>query len=127
MEAVRAGSAAPATRGCWCGEKDLQPYSPDYGVCAACGTLVPRTDTAEPPDDHDLFRRTRTDIPEVGMHWLQVLLRYKLPPAQVLEFGPAHGGLMALLRWAGYEAHARELDPRGADPNSTKCRRDRWT
>ncbi len=45
------------------------------------------------------------------MHWLRTLLRYKLPPSHVLELGSGHGGFVALLRWAGYEAAGLELSP----------------
>ncbi len=123
---------APA---CWCGEKRLQPYSPEYALCTTCGTLVTRAgltaaEIAVHDDDQafygkdywlshqtedlgnpDIIRRTRTDLPERCMHWLQTLLRYKPPPARVLEIGCAHGGFVALLNWTGYEATGLELSP----------------
>jgi SAM-dependent methyltransferase len=45
------------------------------------------------------------------MHWLRTMLRFKPPPARVLEIGCAHGGFVALLRWAGYDALGLELSP----------------
>jgi SAM-dependent methyltransferase len=39
------------------------------------------------------------------------MLKYKIPPAHVLELGAAHGGFVWLLRLAGYEATGVELSP----------------
>lgn len=131
-ETAGTGAAGPV---CWCGETNLRPYSPEYALCATCGTLVTRVgltaaEIAVRDDDRafygkdywlghqtedlgnpDIIRRTRTDLPERCMHWLQTLLRYKAPPARVLEIGCAHGGFVALLRWAGYDATGLELSP----------------
>jgi 2-polyprenyl-3-methyl-5-hydroxy-6-metoxy-1,4-benzoquinol methylase len=120
---------------CWCGARELAPYSPDYRRCEACGTLstaaMPSGDIARVRDDgHDLYghdywfghqsqdfgypdidQRARADLPERCMHWLRALLRYKLPPATVLEVGAAHGGFVALLRQAGFDATGLELSP----------------
>lgn len=135
MEATRRTGVTDAAPICWCGEKNLQPYSPAYALCATCGTLVARLGlTADEvtvrDDEHafygreywlshqtqelgipDIARRARVDLPERCMHWLQTLLRYKPPPARVLEVGCAHGGFVALLRWAGYDATGLELSP----------------
>ena len=59
----------------------------------------------------DLKTRARTDLPERCSHWLRTILKYKVPPATVLELGAAHGGHVALLRWAGYDATGLELSP----------------
>jgi SAM-dependent methyltransferase len=59
----------------------------------------------------DIHERARADLPERCMHWLRTVLRYKPPPARVLEVGCAHGGFVALLRWAGYDANGLELSP----------------
>ncbi|MEI6297090.1 MAG: class I SAM-dependent methyltransferase, partial [bacterium] len=59
----------------------------------------------------DIVTRARTDLPERCLHWLQAVLKYKLPPAQVLELGSAHGGFVALLRAAGFAARGLELSP----------------
>lgn len=130
------GTATPPA--CWCGIRDLEPFGPDYFRCAACQTLVSRfrgqsaaADVARVgPDEQgvygkdywfghqqqvvglpDLTSRMRADLPERCAHWLRTLLAYKLPPAAVQEVGSAHGGLVALLRWAGYDAAGLELSP----------------
>ena len=59
----------------------------------------------------DLASRARTDLPERCLHWLRAILKYRLPPAKALELGSAHGGLVALLRWAGFNARGLELSP----------------
>ncbi|HVT73229.1 MAG TPA: class I SAM-dependent methyltransferase [Lacunisphaera sp.] len=122
-------------RACWCGESRLFAYSDDYHVCRVCGTLVTRADVrasdlAVTRDQGELyskdywlkrhdgqfnypsfFERTRRDLPERCVHWLKLLLARRLPPAKVLEIGCAHGGYVALLRWAGYDAHGTEMSP----------------
>ena len=123
------------TQHCWCGNTTLEPFSSHYLRCPVCETLV----TAEMPapeftavrdDDQDFYgreywfshqeedlgqaniiERARTDMPERALHWLRTLLKYKLPPGDVLELGSAHGGFVALLRWAGFEASGLELSP----------------
>lgn len=120
---------------CWCGNSELKPYGPEYASCSSCGTLVssvgleaeqiPVKDDDEAfygknywlghqVDDlgyTDIHQRARADLPERCMHWLQTLLRYKLPPARVLEVGCAHGGFVALMRSVGYDATGLELSP----------------
>jgi SAM-dependent methyltransferase len=44
-------------------------------------------------------------------YWLRTLLKYCPPPASVLELGSAHGGFVAFLRRAGYNAIGLELSP----------------
>jgi len=120
---------------CWCGNADLAPFSPAYLKCAACETLVttqlPARDFVQVTDDERDFYgreywfshqekdlgfpnikiRARTDLAERCLHWLRTVLKYKLPPGQVLELGSAHGGFVALLRWAGFDATGLELSP----------------
>lgn len=128
-------SAASGPRACWCGHGDLQPYSPAYHVCKACGTLVSRAQLA-PRDlevrrdegelyskdywlkrqtDHhgfpNILARARLDLPERCTHWLRHLLSVRPPPARTLEIGCAHGGYVALMRWAGYDASGTEMSP----------------
>jgi 2-polyprenyl-3-methyl-5-hydroxy-6-metoxy-1,4-benzoquinol methylase len=55
--------------------------------------------------------RARTDLAERCLYWLRTALKYKHPPGQVLELGSAHGGFVALLRWAGFDATGLELSP----------------
>jgi len=59
----------------------------------------------------DIVRRARTDLSERCFHWLRTTLKYLLPPARVLEVGSGHGGFVALLRWAGFDATGLELSP----------------
>jgi SAM-dependent methyltransferase len=131
-----ATSSPPA---CWCGNRDLAPFSPEYLTCAACGTLVlrdmPAVDVTDVGADEgglygreywfshqeqdvgfpNITRRAVTDLPERCVHWLRAVLKYQLPPARTLELGAAHGGFVALLRWAGFDATGLELSPWIAD------------
>ncbi len=130
-------SASPATRSlsCWCGNRDLSPYSPEYRACRACGTLVSAVgltaaEIAVQDDEQDFYgksywleqqthglglpditQRARADVPERCLYWLRTVLRHKPPPARVLEVGCAHGGFVALLRSLGYDAIGLELSP----------------
>jgi SAM-dependent methyltransferase len=122
---------------CWCGNAELAPFGPEFLRCPACETLVSRqrgkssdevthvgadeaglygkeywfahqtADVGLP----DITTRARADLPERCVHWLRTLLAYKPPPARVQELGSAHGGFVALLRLAGYEAAGLELSP----------------
>lgn len=121
-------TAPPAQRACWCGHAGLQAYSDDYRVCRACGTLVSRAPVAADAaalyaEDYwlkrqtahhglpDIHSRARLDLPERCVHWLRHLLSVRLPPARILEVGCGHGGYVALLGWAGFEAAGTELSP----------------
>jgi SAM-dependent methyltransferase len=55
--------------------------------------------------------RERTDLTERCLHWLRALLRYRRPPARVLEIGAAHGGFVRLARLAGFDAVGIEMSP----------------
>lgn len=119
---------------CWCGETHLQEFSPDYWYCPSCGTLVLRNWPDESlldvedkgelyskeyylerlPEQYgypDLLSRARSDLSERVLHWLNTLLQFKTPPASVLELGCAHGGFVAMLQEAGYQATGLELSP----------------
>jgi SAM-dependent methyltransferase len=120
-------------RPCWCGHPHLEEYSADYRVCRACGTLVSRAparadrgaaDEGEfygkdywlrrQSEHHrlpDLAQRARLDLPERCTHWLRHLLLRRSPPGRVLEVGCGHGGYLALLGWAGFEAVGTEMSP----------------
>ncbi len=127
--------SAGGQRACWCGHGELHGYSPAYHVCRACGTLVSRAPlrpAAQPgqpapgelydqnywskrqTEHHglpDITARARLDLPERGTHWLRHLLSLRLPPAKILEIGCAHGGYVALMRWAGFDAAGTEMSP----------------
>jgi len=120
---------------CWCNNTSLIPFSSDYEFCSVCGTLVSQQGLTEEQisvtndnqdfygkdywfshqiDEYgqpDIMQRSRQDIPERCLHWLRTLLKYKLPPAKVLELGSAHGGFVGLMQWAGFEATGLELSP----------------
>ena len=112
------------SRPCWCGQTALLPFSAEYRCCASCQTLV--CDVAANTDFYDweyfhkgqtsrgvpaIETRARTDLYDRCVYWLNDLARFKLPPARVLELGSAHGGFIALLRQAGYDAIGLDLDP----------------
>ena len=120
---------------CWCGNKEFEEFSPNYKKCEKCGTLVC---TTMPPavkssdkektadfygrdywfefqpglyDYPDLSIRSRQDLSERALYWLQSVLTYTLPPAKILELGSGHGGFVAMLRQAGFDASGLELSP----------------
>lgn len=120
-------------RACWCGNADLSAFSPEYDLCERCHTLVSRaTPSASVSEvsateqglygrdywfehqqrdlgDPTIVARAKSDLPERCMHWLRTVLKYKLPPGRTLELGAAHGGFVAILRQAGFDATGLEL------------------
>ena len=122
-------------RYCWCGNENLNYFSDDYSVCNNCGTIVSQAglsaEQAQVRNDSEdfygreywlshqsedlgfpnIYQRARQDLPERCLYWLNTLLTYKLPPAQVLEIGCGHGGFVALMQWAGFHATGLELSP----------------
>ncbi len=123
-------------RYCWCGSTDeLTPFNEHYARCAACDSLILQTALAQPKpqvrNDADDFygwqyfnsfqqtrnsfpslaERARLDLPERCAYWLNALVDFKLPPAKVLELGAAHGGFVAMMRQAGYDATGLDLSP----------------
>jgi 2-polyprenyl-3-methyl-5-hydroxy-6-metoxy-1,4-benzoquinol methylase len=124
-----------STHPCWCGQTNLAEFSPEYLICESCQTLVVKT---WPPaeqfdvvhDESDFYgrsyyeshviqdyglpslgERARNDLNERCMHWMRTVLKYRLPPARTLELGSAHGGFVALMRWAGFDASGLEISP----------------
>jgi 2-polyprenyl-3-methyl-5-hydroxy-6-metoxy-1,4-benzoquinol methylase len=59
----------------------------------------------------DIMTRARADIPERVLHWLNTLLKYKLPPGNTLELGCSHGAFVSVLESAGFKASGLELSP----------------
>ncbi len=122
-------------RTCWCGNVELEDYSPQYRYCPRCQTLVSTHRAAQDfprvqDDEKDFYgrqywfkhqeqdlgltnieKRARTDVTERCQHWLRELLRYRLPPAKILELGCAHGGFVAMTRAVGFDATGLELSP----------------
>jgi 2-polyprenyl-3-methyl-5-hydroxy-6-metoxy-1,4-benzoquinol methylase len=120
---------------CWCGNKTLIPFTPEYLRCSACETLISdslvkvrsRRVSDEEKDFYgknywfthqekdfnypNILERAQEDLAGRCAHWLNTLLNYKLPPGKILEVGCAHGGFVALLQWAGFEATGLELSP----------------
>jgi 2-polyprenyl-3-methyl-5-hydroxy-6-metoxy-1,4-benzoquinol methylase len=113
----------------------LLPFGQGYHRCQKCETLIAdRNGSTFDPRvkdesidiygenywfDHqtadlncpDIISRSRSDLAERCVHWLKSLLKFKLPPARVLEIGCAHGGFVAMLRQAGFDASGLELSP----------------
>ena len=122
-------------RNCWCGNSNLIPFGPENGECRTCGTLVYLKETLSKQSmvsndetdlygkkywlDHqqeafgypDIYTRARNDLTERNLHWLKAMLKYCIPPAEVLEIGCAHGSFVALLQLAGYNASGVEMSP----------------
>jgi 2-polyprenyl-3-methyl-5-hydroxy-6-metoxy-1,4-benzoquinol methylase len=129
MAAQRHGEAR-----CWCGNEGLCAFSADYLVCRQCETLVlrrqaqgdPAYTAGEQADFYglayfmegararghpDLHERTRSDLSERCVTWLRTLLKYRTPPARVLEVGCANGAFVGLLAAAGFDAIGLDLSP----------------
>jgi SAM-dependent methyltransferase len=123
-----------STHPCWCGQTDLADFSPEYLRCENCQTLVlknwpPAEQFDVVHDESDFYGRSYyesfvvqhgypslaeracNDLNERCMHWMRTVLKYRLPPARTLELGSAHGGFVALMRWAGFDATGLELSP----------------
>jgi hypothetical protein len=90
---------------CWCGNPDLQDFSPEYWRCDVCSTLIsksfPSGDiTAITDEDGDFYgkkywlehqveklgletieQRSRSDLLDRCGWWLAKLLEFSLPPA----------------------------------------------
>ena len=120
---------------CWCGESRFVPFGPDYLECLTCGTLVSQKGLSSVElqvidDESDYYgkqywlnhqqqdldypgfeARAQSDLPERNLHWLKTLLKYRLPPARVMELGCAHGSFVALMKQAGYVASGVEMSP----------------
>ncbi len=120
---------------CWCGNLDLEPFSDEYLLCSRCNTIVLKSlvdkdiFTVKKNEDglygksywfehqekdlgyNNIITRARTDIPERVLYWLEVFLKYKIPPANTLELGCSHGGFVAILQLAGFQASGLELSP----------------
>lgn len=122
------------TATCWCGSGRLAPFSAHYLRCVDCETLclaaMPDAGSLLVEDDEgdfygaryfdrmakahgfpELEERARRELPERCTYWLRSLLRRKLPPGRILELGCSHGGFVALMRAAGFDATGLDLSP----------------
>jgi 2-polyprenyl-3-methyl-5-hydroxy-6-metoxy-1,4-benzoquinol methylase len=122
------------TLACWCGNTSLGSFSLGYFRCPACETLVAAQmptvqDVLVKDDERDFYgkhyferlskefgqpslqQRSRSDLAERCLYWLRELLKYKLPPARILEMGSAHGGFVAMMRWTGFDATGLDVSP----------------
>ncbi len=122
-------------RVCWCGNDALAAFSDGYVRCGRCGTLVSTYrhtgDVSRVGDDEaglygreywhspkkadlgsgTIYARAQTDLVDRCPYWLRAVLRLSGPPARVLELGSSHGGFVAVLRLAGFDATGLELSP----------------
>ncbi|HSN66163.1 MAG TPA: methyltransferase domain-containing protein, partial [Fusibacter sp.] len=57
----------------------------------------------------DIYVRSRKDFIERNIHWFKTLIKYCLPPADVLEIGCGHGSFVAFMQQAGYQASGIEM------------------
>ena len=120
---------------CWCGNTRLEEFSEDYWLCPECQTLIarrrPKQNLANVGQDETglygeaywfahqeqnlrqptIVERARVDLTDRCLWWLRALLKFRVPPARVLELGSAHGGFVALLRQSGFDATGLELSP----------------
>ena len=114
---------------CWCGNTDLGDFNQDYRLCRQCQTLVweGKGQTGdlrefygkkywfehqmEELDLPDIYQRARQDLTGRVLFWLRTSLQLRYPPGKILEIGSGHGGLVALLNRAGFEASGLEVDP----------------
>jgi 2-polyprenyl-3-methyl-5-hydroxy-6-metoxy-1,4-benzoquinol methylase len=115
---------------CWCGSKVMRDFSQYYWQCQDCHTLICKRhpeEYVEGRDDNfygehywtkfvkeeygmpDITERARNDLAERCIFWLRTIFQYKLPPAKTLELGCSHGGLVFLMKQAGYDSIGEEV------------------
>ena len=123
---------APLTRACWCGGALGEAIGPYYRRCEACGTAVlavlPAAGHFDVSDDErdfygkrywtdysrarhlpDIGERSRSDLSERCLFWLERLLEVTRPPGRALEIGCGHGGFVRLMQELGFDALGIEL------------------
>ena len=118
---------AEATNKCWCGSGEFTAAeNRDYRICRSCGSACMVAEAAgKNGQAYDaaywyqhqqkiglptLDKRAQDDLSDRCIYWLGYLLKYRLPPARVLEIGCAHGGFLKLLELAGFAATGIEMD-----------------
>jgi len=111
------------------------PFGPEYGRCTECDTLIclagPTDEDLKVVNDDtdyygkqywlehqskdlglpDIYQRARNDLSERVLHWMVALLKFRLPPAKVLEIGCSHGAFVSSMRNAGFDASGIEMSP----------------
>lgn len=124
------------TRACWCGSSELVIYNDDYALCKNCKTLVLQkklevSTESDSIDGHNIYEDSYwnsymfsqyssmgcTSIEDIillhyrerTVYWGHTLLKYLLPPAQVVEIGCGMGTLVHLLNKLGFNAQGYEL------------------
>src|SRR5262249_48778528 len=102
------GNALMSDAVCWCGNRDLSPFSPGYATCQSCVSLVSlemvsldmcrQEITPVGEENRDFYGReywfshqeadlgqpnivvrARADLPTRCLYWLRAVLKYKLP------------------------------------------------
>ena len=118
---------------CWCGNEVNQKYSEHYYVCEECHTLVSDVDFSKEiehvkNEDEDLYGKNyweklmckltgKNSLDEVidhylqerTLYWIQYLLKYRLPEAEVAEIGAGIGQFSYLMKQVGYGQTGFEL------------------
>jgi 2-polyprenyl-3-methyl-5-hydroxy-6-metoxy-1,4-benzoquinol methylase len=120
---------------CWCGNADLAIFSSGYFCCPDCSTLIARDfpvgELSNVSNDEEAFygkeywlshqtnvlgltsieQRSRTDLLDRCGHWLKTVLKFHLPPGDLLDVGCSHGAFVALSALAGFRSVGLELSP----------------
>jgi 2-polyprenyl-3-methyl-5-hydroxy-6-metoxy-1,4-benzoquinol methylase len=122
---------------CWCGSVELETFNGQYKKCKKCFTLInsPRQvstyyEVENERDDEafygknywmghqtedlghpSIFQRSRRDLSERCLYWLQTVLKYRLPSGNTLEIGSGPGAFVQMLSQAGFSSKGLELSP----------------
>jgi SAM-dependent methyltransferase len=118
---------------CWCGAEAREAFSSEYDRCRGCGGLlfsrpIDLAAYTSAADDNSFYgarywehhvpevlglpglaERAHADLAERDIHYLERLLRYLEPGADVLELGCAPGSLAFLVQQAGFGVTGLEM------------------
>lgn len=127
---------------CWCGSTSLEHFNRDYYKCAKCNCLVSKMEFDDSivnisNEETNLYgenywkehlkkdynlptidERAFSDLSERCVYWLSFLLKYRLPPAKVLEIGCGSGSFVYMMEKSGYYSTGTELSKNICDINS---------